>query len=143
MSKTMQILAFLAEPRTHRDIAERFGHFAALLDNLVASGAARKFIGANERAGDKWQRVAVRHYVATGLPYDTSKLPKRVRSCLEKEKHREYMREYNRKTRELRNDAAPSSRDAEMETLRDENERLRVTIENQRIRLAQAEARSE
>jgi hypothetical protein len=31
----------------------------------------------------------------------------------------------------------------EIETLRDEGERLRVTIDNLRIRLAQAEARSE
>jgi len=135
MTKTMQILAFLVEPRTHRDIVERFGLVTSLLDNLIVTGAARAFMGANERAGDKWQRVAVRHYVATGLPYDTSKLPKRVLSDAAREKRRLLSCEYMRKNRAAKK-AAENALVNEIERLRDEAERLRTRIANDALRMA-------
>jgi hypothetical protein len=68
-TKTLRMLEFLSTPRTWRDIEDKFGKCRGIAENLVASGAVRFFVGANERSDGRYQRFLVRHYVATGKPY--------------------------------------------------------------------------
>lgn len=107
MTKTLEILAFIAEPKSRQEIEARFGRSDTQIDALVKTGAARSFEAANDHAGQKWARLKVFKFVATGVPYNPDNRPKRVLSEKEREQRRAYNAARYRRLRADMDDGKP------------------------------------
>jgi hypothetical protein len=79
--KTLELLAFLKEPKIREEITKRFGAYESLLANLIRKGAVVKI---NDYAKSSCYNRGVAAWVATGKVYDT------------KAQHISKRREYNK-----------------------------------------------
>lgn len=71
--KVLELLAFVAEPKTAREIDERFGgHWKPNMENLVRKKAVATYDDINPRSGERYARFLVRFYVASGVAYVTN-----------------------------------------------------------------------
>jgi len=102
--KTLDILEFVKEQKTRRQLDERFGKpIGSLLASLLERGSIRKFTIANPDSESKYAKFTTVAYVATGKPYVTQKInnPSKDRA----KARVEYARKHRADMRRLRESA--------------------------------------
>ena len=67
--KILDILDYIKEPKTAKQINEKFGNFGSLLKCLIKSGAARRYDGVEDNPSSIYSHIVIHYYVATGIEH--------------------------------------------------------------------------
>jgi hypothetical protein len=67
--KILDILDYIKEPKTGKQIIEKFGNYGNLINCLIKSGAARKYEGVQDNPSNIYSHIVIYYYVATGVEH--------------------------------------------------------------------------
>ncbi len=67
--KILDILDYIKEPKTGKQLNEKFGHYSSLLNCLIKSGAARRYDGIEDNPSCIYSHIVISYYVATGIEH--------------------------------------------------------------------------
>jgi hypothetical protein len=67
--KILDILDYIKEPKTGKQLNEKFGSYLSLINCLIKSGAARKYDGVQAEPSSIYSHIVICYYVATGVEH--------------------------------------------------------------------------